>query len=208
MPHVRVMKKCSALLAFFALFSVAACNEDREAQYETAAEAPAQGAFNARPSMARRPIVKPGYSSNFPWKTFAVVRILCLICLAAIPSLYLGFLTFVALWLGVMQFFLLKPGQAPDPQFLVLGSVGAVGLWGLWVLVLIPVERLRLSNGLRIAATAASVAGIMLAITFLSGDSLYGWSFGPHQNLTSIYMLGGPLLLAHVRIFEVWRQCA
>jgi hypothetical protein len=152
--------------------------------------------------------VKPGYSSNFPRKTFAVVRVLCLICLAAVPSLYLGFLTFVALWLGVMQFFLLKPGQAPDPQFLVLGSAGAVGLWGLWVLVLIPVERLRLSNGLRIAANAASVAGIMLAITFLSGNSLYGWSFGPHQNLTSVYMLGGPLLLALVRIFDVWRQCA
>jgi len=104
-------------------------------------------------------------------KTVCIVRVLFLICLVLIPSLYLGLLTLIALWIGAMQLSLLRPGQAPDSQFLVLGSAGAAGLVGFWILVLIPPERLRSSNLLRIAATAASTVGIALAIIFLSGEA-------------------------------------
>ena len=138
-------------------------------------------------------------------KGLGIVRIFSLVCLALIPSLYLGSLTLVALWLGIMQFFLLKVGQVPDPQFLVLGFAGAAGLWGLWILVLVPAERLRLSNRLRIGATAASITGIILALLFLSGKSVYGWNLGPRQNLRWAYLLGAPLLLALVRLWDVWR---
>jgi hypothetical protein len=120
-------------------------------------------------------------------------------------SLYLGFLTLIAIWLGLLQFFLLKWGQAPDPQFLVRGGAGAAGLCGLWILVLVPTERLRLFNGLRIGASAATAIGTILALLFLSGKSLYGWNFGPRQNPRSVYLLGAPFVMALVRLWAVWR---
>jgi len=138
-------------------------------------------------------------------KTLKAMRALSLVCFGIIPSLGLGFLTLVALWLGVMQFVLLKWGQAPDPQFIVLGVSGTVGLWGLWILVLVPTERLRRSNRLRSTATLATGIGMLLALLFLSRGSLYGWTFGPRLSVRSVYLLGAPLLLASARVVDVWR---
>jgi len=149
--------------------------------------------------------VTPARTSSPERKAFSAARILLLVVFAVIPSLYLGFLTVLALWIGVMQFFLLKWGQAPDPQFLVLGSAGAAGLCGLWMLLLIPGERLRVSPGLRLSATAATAIGMVLALLFLSGQSLYGWNFHPRQNLRSVYLLGAPLLLAMGLLWHTWR---
>lgn len=149
--------------------------------------------------------MKPAHVSNLPRKVLAVLRVLSLIFLAVIPSLCLGFLTLIAIWLGLLQFFLLKWGQTPDPQFLVLGCAGAVGLWGLWILVLVPAERLRLFHGLRIGATAATAIGMILALLFLSRKGLYGWNFDPRQNPRSVYLLGAPFVMALVRLRAVWR---
>jgi len=149
--------------------------------------------------------VTPARTSSSVRKAFSVARILLLVVLAVIPTLYLGFLTLLALWIGVMQFFLLKWGQAPDPQFLVLSSAGAAGLCGLWMLLLIPGERLRVCPGLRVSATAATAIGMVLAVLFLSGQSMYGWNFHPRQNLRSVYLLGAPLLLAVSLLWRTWR---
>jgi hypothetical protein len=114
----------------------------------------------------------------------------------------------VALWMGVMQFFLLRWGRAPDPQFLVLGCAGAAGLCGLWMLILIPIERLRRSTRLRAGATATSSIGMVLALLFLSGRGLYSWDFGTHPNIKSVYLLGAPFLLTLGLLYEAWRpQC-
>jgi hypothetical protein len=147
----------------------------------------------------------PDYLAQLSKKTRDVIWVIAFICLAVIPSLYLSLLTFLALWIGLVQFYFLRPGQVPDPQFLVLGILGAFGLCGLWVLVLVPTERLRQSNRLRFAATAASVIGMMLALIFLSGKSLYGWHFNPHEDPRSVYVLGAPVLFALVRLINLWR---
>jgi hypothetical protein len=145
----------------------------------------------------------PDYLAQLSKKTRDVIWVIAFICLAVIPSLYLSLLTFLALWIGLVQFYFLRPGQVPDPQFLVLGILGAVGLCGLWFLVLVPTERLRQFKRLRFAATAASVIGMMVALIFLSGTSLYGWHFNPHKDARSVYILGAPILFALVRLINV-----
>jgi hypothetical protein len=82
-----------------------------------------------------------------------------------------------------MQFFLLKWGRAPDPQFLLLGCAGAAGLCGLWMLILIPIERLRSSPSLRAGATVASLVGMLLALLFLSGK---GFMVGISESIRTL----------------------
>jgi hypothetical protein len=138
-------------------------------------------------------------------KALLAARILLLIVFAVVPSLCLGLLTLLALWMGAMQFFLLKWGRAPDPQLLVLGCTGAAGLCGLWMLILIPIERLRGSARLRGGATVASLIGMVLALLFLSGKGIYGWDFGNHPDIRSAYLLGAPFLLTLGLLYEAWR---
>ena len=146
-----------------------------------------------------------GSNLNSVSKVVFVGRILLLIVFAGIPSLYLGLLTLLALWMGLLQFLLLNWRHAPDPQFLVLGSAGAAGLCGLWMLILIPTRRLRTSTGLRFGATIASTTGMVLALLFLSGKGIYGWNLGIHPAIRSLYLIGAPFLLALVLLFETWR---
>ena len=138
-------------------------------------------------------------------KALITARIFLLIVFAVVPTLYLGFLTLLALWMGAMQFFLLKWGHVPDPQFLVLGCAGAAGLCGLWMLILIPIERLRGSARLRAGATAASSVGMVLALLFLSGKRIYNWDFGTHPDIRSVYLLGAPFLLTLGLLYKAWR---
>jgi hypothetical protein len=156
-------------------------------------------------SASRTDKINAGSTSKSMQRVLFFARVFLLIAFAGIPSLYLGFLTLLALWMGVVQFFLLSWWRAPDLQFLVLGSAGAAGLCGLWMLILISTERLRASAHLRVCVTMATSAGMVLALLFLLGKSVYGWNFGNHPNIRALYLLGAPFLLALVLLYHIWR---
>ena len=132
------------------------------------------------------------------------IRELFFICVVLIPSLHLDLLTLIALRIGVVQFFLLRPGQAPESRFLVLGSAGAAGLLGSWILIIIPADRLQSSSLLRIAVTAASIVGIPLAIVFLSGGSVYAWNLGASPGSLALYLFCAPQFPLLAKLRKLW----